>query len=490
MAGQQSTRLSLTTKIGFGMGDIYGGGSMLIVGSLYLIFLTDVVRLNPALAGVVLLLSKGWDAVSDPLMGVLSDRTRTRYGRRRPYFLLGVVLIFLSFVLLWTPVHFRAEAARFAFVLFAYLFFSTIITMVMIPYNALAAELTLDYRERSSLVSIRMAFSMGSTLVCAVVPLAVVNALPTKSSGYALMGAIFGLFFALPYIATFLTTRERPEFQMDQPRITLRTFIEPFKVRAFRNVLFMYLFSFLAIDIVEAIIIYFMTYYIGRGGETNLMLGTLLILQLLSIPAFTWLTKRRSKRAAFITGASIWLLLALISFLIVPGLTVYLYYLFAGLVGIGMGGVIVSIYSIFPDIPDVDELVTGVRREGIYSGMTTFFRKLSSALALFLLSQAIALSGYLPPVEQAVNGLTKSVPQTQPYAFILVLRLLFALLPAILVGICLISALRYPLSPALHEELKTLLTRRREAAGGLGDEGSDEDRAEAARLRRILVEGI
>jgi Na+/melibiose symporter-like transporter len=149
----------------------------------------------------------------------------------------------------------------------------------------------------------------------------------------------------------------------------------------------------------------------------------------------------------------------------------------------------VSIYSIFPDIPDVDELVSGVRREGIYSGMMTFFRKLSSALALFLLSQAIALSGYLPPLEQVVNGLTKSVPQTQPAAFILVLRLLFALLPAILVGICLVSALRYPLSPTLHEELKTLLTRRRGAAGEQRGEATSDDAAVAARLRRILVEG-
>lgn len=117
--------------------------------------------------------------------------------------------------------------------------------------------------------------------------------------------------------------------------------------------------------------------------------------------------------------------------------------------------------------------------------MTTFLRKLSSAFALFLLSQAIALSGYLPPVDETVNGLTKSVPQTQPEAFILVLRLLFALLPAILVGICLISAVRYPLSPSLHEELKGLLVRKR-AAGGAGP--VDED--EVLRLKRLLVDGV
>jgi len=489
MENNDSGHLSLATKVGFGMGDIYGGGSYLIVGSLYLIFLTDVVRLNPALAGIVLLLSKGWDAVSDPLMGGLSDRTRTRFGRRRPYFLAGVILIFVSYVVLWTPVHFQSEVARFVFVLFAYLFFSTVITMVMVPYNALAAELTLDYRERSSLVSVRMAFSMGSTLVCAVVPLAIINGMPTKSTGYLTMGTLFGLLFALPYLATFFTTRERPEFQMDQPRLRLRSFAQPFAVRTFRNVLFMYLFAFLAMDILEAIIIYFMTYYIGRGSQTNIMLGALLVLQLVSIPAYSQIMKRASKRTAFIVGAVVWLVLALLSFVVTPSLPTALFYVYAGLTGIGTGGVIVAIYSILPDIPDVDELITGVRREGIYSGLITFLRKLSSAFALFLLSQAIAISGYVPPVEATINGMVKSVEQTQPDAFIIVLRLLFALLPALLIVVSLISALRYPLSPAVHEELRSYLMRRRSAAApAAGSSRESEEKAE--RFRRLLVGGV
>ena len=105
--------LSLWNKIAFGMGDIYGGGSMIIVGIYYLYFLTDVVGLSPALAGTVLLISKIWDAVNDPLMGVITDRTRTRYGRRRPFLLAGIAFIFLSYFMLWYPVSYQSEVARF-----------------------------------------------------------------------------------------------------------------------------------------------------------------------------------------------------------------------------------------------------------------------------------------------------------------------------------------------------------------------------------------
>lgn len=164
----EKERLSLKTKIGYGVGDLYGGGAFIIIGTYYLYFLTDVMRINPALAGTVIMMSKIWDAITDPIMGVISDRTRTRFGRRRFYFLIGIPLIFLSFFLMWYVPNFHSELSRFYYALFSYIFFATIITMVMIPYNALAPELTMDYNERISLNSFRMFFSMLSSVLCAI----------------------------------------------------------------------------------------------------------------------------------------------------------------------------------------------------------------------------------------------------------------------------------------------------------------------------------
>ena len=179
----KSEKLGLWQKIGYGLGDIYGGGACVIVGFYYLIFLTDVVRINPALAGTAILVSKVYDSITDPFEGVLSDRTRTQLGRRRPYLLAGVPLVFLSFFALFYPtgsegpLGLAQELYRFVFVVGMYLFFSTVVSIVMLNYNALQSEITLDYDERTSLSSVRIFFSTVSSLVCALVPLEIVKRL-------------------------------------------------------------------------------------------------------------------------------------------------------------------------------------------------------------------------------------------------------------------------------------------------------------------------
>ena len=229
------------TKLGFGAGDIFGGGSLVIISIFYLYFLTDVLLISPALAGTVFLISRMWDALIDPPIGIISDRTRTRFGRRRPYFLAGVVLIFASFVMMWFPVAFESEMHRFLYVLGTYIFFCTCYSITMIPYFSLASELTTDYNERTSLTSYRMVFSMASSLTCAVVPLTVVDyvkGIYDLRTGYIVMAFIFGLVFSLPFLATFFATRERPEFQKKPESFNVKEMIiVPFKTPTFLNYL-------------------------------------------------------------------------------------------------------------------------------------------------------------------------------------------------------------------------------------------------------------
>jgi len=430
---------------------------MMIIGFYYLYFLTDVVLLTPKLAGIVFLVSKAWDAVTDPLMGMISDRTRTRWGRRRPYFLAGVILIFLSFFAMWFPVDFDSELHRFIFILVAYVFFSTVITMVMIPYNALVPELTPDYDERTALTTFRIAFSGFSSLLCAVVPWEIVKAFDTDiRQGFIVMAVAFGLFFALPFIAVFFTTHERMEFQVKPDRIDFKkNFLEPFKTPTFVNVLLMYLFAFVAMDVVMSIVIYFMTYYLNQGDATNYVLGTLLVVQLAVIPLYYILSKKTSKKAAFTSAAVFWIASMGFSFFIGPDSPIYFVYVFGGLVGVGAGGIVIMIYSIFADVPDVDELYSGERREGIYSGMFMFMRKLSSALGIFLVSNLIDWAGYLAPIE--------GIQQEQSDNFILVLRVIFMVIPVVFLALCIFFSVRYAMTPKLHQRLKDFLERRRDA---------------------------
>ncbi len=201
-------RLSLMTKICFGSGDILGG-SMIIVGTLYLIFLTDVVRISPFLAGIILLTSKIWGAVFDPFFGHYTDRMQTPMGRRRPFFLISIPLIALSFFLLWYSPGFENSLSRFAYSLCTYIIFTTVMGIVTTSYNAFSTEITMDYHERTSAMSIRMVFGMGSVLLCAVIPMEIIKHFYDKATGYWVMSLIFGIAFALPYIAVFLSTKER-----------------------------------------------------------------------------------------------------------------------------------------------------------------------------------------------------------------------------------------------------------------------------------------
>jgi len=472
-------KLGWGIKIGFGLGDLFGGGSMVVVGFFYLYFLTDVILISPALAGTVFLVSKCWDAVSDPIMGIISDRTRTRFGRRRPYFLAGVILIFLAFFLMWYPINFQQEIHRFIYVLIAYVFFSTVWTIVMIPYFSLSSELTTNYNERTSLVTVRVFFSHFSSLVCAVVPLEIVRQFPDERTGYMAMAITVGLFFALPYIVVFLSTRERKEFQKKpQPFNIQKSFISPFRTPTFVNVLFIYLFSFVTMDVVMSIIMYFMTYYMKRSGETSFVLGTLCILQIVALPIFWFISKKTSKKTSLMVGAVLMLIVMSASFLITPDGHAMILYFFAALIGLGTGGVIVMIYSIFPDVPDVDELYSGIRQEGIYSGLLTFMRKLGSALGIFIVSQFLSLAGYKKPIEQTVDGVSKLVKQQQTPEFLMILKLVFALVPVVFLSICIFNLVRYRLTPEIHSRLDALLNLKRR--------GESHDKAEEETLKKLL----
>jgi Na+/melibiose symporter-like transporter len=168
--------------------------------------------------------------------------------------------------------------------------------------------------------------------------------------------------------------------------------------------------------------------------------------------------------------------------LLTPGGPFLAVYIFAALVGLGVGGIYVMIYAIFPDIPDVDELRTGERREGIFGAMITLFRKFSSAIGIFLVSNLLAITGYVQPAERVIDGVRTLVDQPQSDQFTLFLRLTFALVPIIFVLIALFFAARYPLTGTIHERLNKLLAARR-----AGEPETEEMAAEALQLEEILI---
>jgi Na+/melibiose symporter-like transporter len=182
-----------------------------------------------------------------------------------------------------------------------------------------------------------------------------------------------------------------------------------------------------------------------------------LVAQVISLPFFQWLSHRTSKASTYISGAAVFVIVMFFSFLFTPTSPAPALYIFAVLVGIGSGGVVMMIYAIFPDIPDVDELRSSERREGTYSALTTFTRKLSSALAVFTVAQVLQLSGYIPPVEQA----GKLIESVQTPAFLNALRLFFVLIPVGFISFGIFFATRFPLTRAMYDRLEVVLVAMR-----------------------------
>ncbi|MFO7611846.1 MAG: MFS transporter [Clostridia bacterium] len=462
----------------FGMGDIFGGGGQLVINFFYLIFLTDVVKLNPGLAGTIVLISRIWDAVSDPLMGVITDNTKSKFGRRRPYLLAGSFGIIIAFVMLWWPVSFGSQAATFAYVLFAYLFYSTISTVIMVPYSSMSSEVSMEYEGRTIVNGTRLFFSQVSSLLCAVLPMQIVKAAASVETGYMLLGIVFGVFFAIPLFLIFFICRERAPMTPEKSKFSFRTFIAPFKIRSFRLLIIIYMLAFFSMDVISSIFAYYMKYFLGRPGELEFVLGTMLIVQIAFLPLVVMLANRIGKARTFILSASVWIVgAALLGFYAVtwPSWTIYVV---AGIIGMGLCGCVVMPWTMFPDVTDVGELYFGERKSGSFSGIMTFVRKSSSAFGIFIVSQILNISGYIKP--ETVDG--KEVLFEQPESLIAALRIIVFAIPVVLLVVTIFFARKYPLSKQVHERLRNLLDFKRGIT-----EKTDLSESEIEALKKELI---
>ncbi|MBN2656820.1 MAG: MFS transporter [Spirochaetales bacterium] len=380
----------------FAAGDLFGGGAQLVIGFFYLRFLTDVVRINPILAGTVVLLSKVWDAVSDPIMGGISDNTRSRYGRRRPYMLAGFFLIVIAFTMLWYAPDFDSQAAKFAFVAFSYIFFSTVSTIVMVPYTAFSSEISRDVKERGRVNGARLFFSQTASLIGAVLPMLIVGLFPEKR-GYLMMGLLVGLFYAVPYLGIFLWCRERTPVPDEKTRFSLSRTLSPFKIRSYRSLIGIYLLAFFVMDVVSAVFTYYMTYFIGREDLLEMVLGTMLITQIAALPLVVLLAEKIGKPRTYIVGAVIFIFGSFALGFYNTSWPIASIFVIAFVVGLGLIGCIVIPWITFPDVTDISELAFGDRRSGAFAGFMTFLRKFSSAIGIWAVGFMLQFSGYILP---------------------------------------------------------------------------------------------
>lgn len=435
------------------------------------LYLTDVVGLEPRLASFGALVGILWDAVNDPIIGILSDRLQTRWGRRRPFLLWFAIPFGLSFVILWSAPNWDSQIALLTYVTLAFMISDTLTTLVSVPLLALTPELTPDYDERTSLTSFRSVFQLVGALSVVIAAPTIIDMViesgGTQQQGFITAGALFGAVGAIPLflIGLFIRERSTPEQQEAMPfRETLRA---AWKNIPFRYAVGIHMLNWSAVDMVAVTFPYFLLYWVAQGNllaSINILgvelayesafFGILMLVCILFVPFWLWVSKIRNKREAYAFGMIIWVIVTFLIYLIQPGNTSHLLALSA-LAGIGVSAAYTLPDAMFADVIEWDELRTGRRQEGIFYGIRTLIRKLTGALVLFLTLQALGWSGYISPPAGTLQF-------TQSDSALHMIRLLVSPFGAIMLSGTIILAWLFPLSREKHHRIQRLLEKRRE----------------------------
>ena len=355
-------------KIIYGAGDSGFSLTSTALALLYLDFLVSVVGLDPRLAGISIGLGRIWDAFNDLVIGTLSDRTRSRWGRRRPYLLFGALPFGVAFILMWVVPAMPSQTALLIYYTAMYILFDTFFTLVNVPYIALTPELAPGYDERTSLHSYRMAFSIGFGLLGAVAPLAIVDAIagagvggPALHSAYMVMATLLGLASVLPVWLVFAVVRERPEFQ-DLPTPGL---VDSFRMaasnKAFLIVAGVYLLTWMPIDLIQFVLVFLIRdYFRLDGGARDLIFLLLFGVGVLALPLWVWISHKLDKPRAYQLGMA-FLAVVLLALSFMPPGRANLVFLLAALAGIGVSAAHAIPLAILHDVIEWDELRTSRR---------------------------------------------------------------------------------------------------------------------------------
>ena len=448
----RTERLPARTKILYGVGDAGFSMTSTIIGAYLAIFLTDVVGLDPGLAALAVGVGRTWDWINDPLMGYISDRTRSRWGRRRPFLLFGFIPFGLFFALLWWVPPWRSPMGLAVYYSVAYLLYEAAATLVYMPYFALTPELTLDYDERTSLTSYRMFVSIVTGLVAFVVPMMIIGSFrPENMSRVLLMGAFFGVASALPLVLTFLGTRERPEFLAQKPPALVPSLRAALRNRPFLFGIGVFLLTIMTMDLLNGMLLYFLKYYLGIEKESEYVLGAVFIVAAVALPLWGWLSKKWSKRRAYIIGIAFWAVVQLVMVVVPQTTPLSVVLVLAALAGIGVSAAHVMPWAMIPDAIELDEWQTGERHEGMFYSLITLIKKVGTSIAIPLSLLMLKITGYEP------NAATQN-----PRA-VMGIRVFAGPVPAaLLCGGILLAAL-YPLTRQKHSALREELQKRKVA---------------------------
>ncbi|WP_333496875.1 MFS transporter [Kluyvera sp. CHPC 1.251] len=420
-------KITIPVSIGYGLTDIMGGGAFTVIGAWLLFFYTTFVGLSPVEAASIVAIARIVDAIVSLFMGSFTDHfyknsLGKRFGRRRFFLLVGAPLM-LVYILLWVT------GMSFWFYLAVYLAFEIIAAMVLIPWETLPSEMTKDFNSRTKLSTCRMFLSASGTFLATFIPGLLINHFGEHDPhAYFINGVVFAVLFMFCVFISWKVTWERdltpemlaelenhrqPTSFIDNVVATGKLFKEYYstlKVRAFRKHLAIYLFSFTAKDVYNTVFVFFCVYCLNVSSSLS---GTLLSMSIVGLPvtllAGVAIIKYGPSRL-YVFAYSVMMLCLVGLFMVYqfpPDNKVTILVVLAAIYQVGRCVLEFTPWNVFPFIPDIDEMITRQRREGLFAAVMTFSRKTTVAIATFVVGVMLQEGGFVKgsqvQPESAVN---------------------------------------------------------------------------------------
>ena len=414
-------------------------------------FYTDVVGINIAVLGTILFSVRIFDAITDPAIGYISDRTQTRFGRRRPYIAIGSFFIVLSMYLLFNPPQASAyfETWWFGICIYALFLFWTV---VVVPFESLGPEITFDYHERTSLFGMRDGFLIAGTLIAASSPALVAWAFNLTSDAAGERAKFFWI--AMLYAPLLIGScwwcvaaiKEKQSGNVINPTGGWMGLRYVARNRPFIILLISYTIASIGSNLPATLILYYVEYVL-KSPLADAFLLLYFVTGIIFLPGWILLSRRIGKKAAWMTSMAINTGAFIGVFFLGPG-DAHIYGVLVFISGIGFGATLALPSAIQADVIDYDELLTGQRREGQYIGLWSIAKKFAAAIGVGAGLSILGLAGYTPNVAQ-----TEQVQLT--------LRTMYALVPSVCNIIAFIIVLAYPISSGVHRQIREAIAERK-----------------------------
>lgn len=492
-------RVSLKEKICYGIGGLMDGGGVALMSCILVKYMTTM-GIPMKIATTIFMIAKLWDAVTDPVMGFISDNTRGRWGRRKPYMFAGGISIIVSIFLLFMPVKDWGVSTNgfIAYMLIMYLLWNTCSTLSQVPYCSMSSDISPSFRERNNANTVKLIFTAAASGLAYVLPLLFIESL-ISADGWLFMphinttefwlsiSIIFGTLFGggLIICSIFVKERIKPTTAVEKfnAKQFVKSYTKPYKNRSYRWHIVMYVSAFACMDMISALAVFYATdvwhgeKLFGMDISSMFIIAPLMVAAVVMFPLARKMMDKKSKQFAFRMGLPFYIFGGIMFAIMEPSWTPpILIPIVALIMGLGFGGAQMMPWIIFPDTVDVGEMATGDRSTGTYSGMMTLARKVGGALAVGLVGWILGWCGYK---ENDTGDTTVYIQQSD--TALLAIRLVMGITVAILIAIALYASFKYKVDNKKLARIRYFIDARKKGVT-LNDEETAEREALVAEL--------